>query len=109
MHDLCADELDGRDILRSPGVAESNDSPPPGTQIYEFNTLDEVVVADPVISSLQCENIGQTYATAMVVIADAGTGMKEVFLKHSIQTAKMNGPMLPFPTITYDDEHVHST
>ena len=78
-------------------------TPPPGTQIYEFTTLDEVVLADPAISSLQCENIGQTYATAIVVIADAGTGMKEVFLKHSIQ-GEDEWTMLPFPTITYDDD-----
>ena len=81
----------------------SNDSPPPGTQIYEFNTLDEVVVADPVISSLQCSNTGQTYATAIVEIADAGTDMKQVFLKHSIQ-GEDEWTMLPFPTITYDDD-----
>ena len=77
-------------------------TPPPGTQIYEFTTLDEVVLA-PAISSLQCENIGQTYATVMVVISDAGTGMKEVFLKHSIQ-GEDEWTMLPFPTITYDDD-----
>ena len=77
-------------------------TPPPGTQIYEFTTLDEVVLA-PAIASLQCENIGQTYATVMVVIANAGTGMKEVFLKHSIQ-GEDEWTMLPFPTITYDDD-----
>ena len=80
----------------------SNDSPPPGTQIYEFNTLDEVVVADPVISSLQCSNTGQTYATAIVEIADAGTGMKEVFLKHSMDGTD-EWSQLPFPTVTYTD------
>ena len=80
----------------------SNDSPPPGTQIYEFNTLDEVVVADPVISSLQCSNTGQTYATAIVEIADAGTGMKEVFLKHSMDGTD-EWTQLPFTTITYTD------
>ena len=78
-------------------------TPPPGTQIYEFTTLDEVFVAEPAIASLQCENIGQTSATAIVVIADAGTGMKEVFLKHSIQ-GEDEWTMLPFPTITYDDD-----
>ena len=77
-------------------------TPPTGTQSYEFTTLDEVVLA-PAISSLQCENIGQTYATVMVVISDAGTGMKEVFLKHSIQ-GEDEWTMLPFPTITYDDD-----
>ena len=80
----------------------SNDSPPPRTQIYEFNTLDEVVVANPVISSLQCENIGQTYATAIVEIADAGTGMKEVFLKHSTDGTD-EWTQLPFTTIAYTD------
>ena len=55
--------------------------PAPGTKIYDFNTLDEVVAADPVISSLRCENIGQTSATAMVEIVNAGTEMKEVFLE----------------------------
>ena len=75
---------------------------PPGTQIYEFTTLDEVVVAAPVISSLQCENIGQTSATAIVVIADAGTGMKEVFLKHSMDGTD-EWTQLPFTTITYAD------
>ena len=80
----------------------SNDSPPPGTQIYEFNTLDEVVVADPVISSLQCSNTGQTYATAIVEIADAGTGMKEVFLKHSMDGTD-EWTQIPFTTITYTD------
>ena len=39
----------------------------------------------------------------MVEIANAGTGMKEVFLKHSIQ-GEDEWTMLPFPTITYDDD-----
>ena len=76
--------------------------PAPGTKIYEFTTLDEMVVANPVISSLQCENIGQTSATAIVVIADAGTGMKEVFLKHSMDGTD-EWTQLPFTTITYAD------
>ncbi len=78
--------------------------PPAGTKIYEFDTLDEQAAApDPIISNLKCENIGQTSATAMVEIANAGTGMNEVFLKHSIQ-GEDEWTMLPFPTITYDDD-----
>ena len=78
--------------------------PPAGTKIYEFDTLDELApVPDAAISNLKCENIGQTSATAMVEIANAGTDMKEVFLKHSIQ-GEDEWTMLPFPTITYDDD-----
>ena len=75
--------------------------PPSGTEIYEFTTLDEEV-PDPSISDLEFENIGQTSATAMVKIADAGTEMKEVYLKHSIQ-GEDNWSMLPTPTTTYRD------
>ena len=78
--------------------------PPAGTKIYEFDTLDELApVPDAAISNLKCENIGQTSATAMVKIANAGTDMKQVFLKHSIQ-GEDEWTMLPFPTITYDDD-----
>ena len=78
--------------------------PPAGTKIYEFDTLDEQASApDAAISNLKCENIGQTSATAMVEIANAGTDMKQVFLKHSIQ-GEDEWTMLPFPTITYDDD-----
>ena len=78
--------------------------PPAGTKIYEFDTLDELApVPDAAISNLKCENIGQTSAIAMVEIANAGTDMKEVFLKHSIQ-GEDEWTMLPFPTITYDDD-----
>ena len=78
--------------------------PPAGTKIYEFDTLDEQASApDAAISNLKCENIGQTSATAMVEFANAGTEMKEVFLKHSIQ-GEDEWTMLPFPTITYDDD-----
>ena len=78
--------------------------PPAGTKIYEFDTLDELApVPDAAISNLKCENIGQTSATAMVEIANAGTDMKQVFLKHSIQ-GEDEWTMLPFPTITYDDD-----
>ena len=82
----------------------TSSSPPSGTQIYEFDTLDELApVPDAAISNLKCENIGQTSATAMVEIANAGTDMKQVFLKHSIQ-GEDEWTMLPFPTITYDDD-----
>ena len=78
--------------------------PPAGTKIYEFDTLDELApVPDAAISNLKCENIGQTSATAMVEFANAGTDMKQVFLKHSIQ-GEDEWTMLPFPTITYDDD-----
>ena len=78
--------------------------PPAGTKIYEFDTLDEQAsVPDAAISNLKCENIGQTSATAMVEFANAGTEMKKVFLKHSIQ-GEDEWTMLPFPTITYDDD-----
>ena len=76
-------------------------TPPPGTQIYEFTTLDEVV-SDPSISNLEFENIGQTSATTLVKIDDAGTDMKEIYLKHSIQ-GEDNWSMLPTPTTTYRD------
>ena len=77
--------------------------PPAGTKIYEFDTLDEQASApDPVISNLKCKNIGQTSATAMVEIANAGTGMKEVFLKHSMDGTD-EWTQVPFPTITYTD------
>ena len=77
--------------------------PPTGTKIYEFDTLDEQASApDAAISNLQCENIGQTSATAMVEIANAGTGMKEVFLKHSMGGTD-EWTQVPFPTITYTD------
>ena len=77
--------------------------PPAGTQIYEFDTLDELApVLDAAISNLKCENIGQTSATAMVEIANAGTDMKEVFLKHSMDGTD-EWTQIPFPTITYAD------
>ena len=77
--------------------------PPAGTMIYEFDTLDEQASApDAAISNLKCENIGQTSATAMVEIANAGTGMKEVFLKHSMDGTD-EWTQFPFPTITYTD------
>ena len=77
--------------------------PPAGTQIYEFDTLDELApVPDAAISNLKCENIGQTSATAMVEIANAGTDMKEVFLKHSMDGTD-EWTQIPFPTITYAD------
>ena len=80
-----------------------NSLPPAGTKIYEFDTLDEQASApDAAISNLKCENIGQTSATAMVEIANAGTGMKQVFLKHSMDGTD-EWTQVPFPTITYTD------
>ena len=77
--------------------------PPAGTKIYEFDTLDELApVPDAAISNLKCENIGQTSAIAMVEIANAGTGMKQVFLKHSMDGTD-EWTQVPFPTITYTD------
>ena len=77
----------------------SGSSPPPGTQVYGFTTLDEVV-SQPNLANLECENIGQTSATAMVKIANAGTEMKEVYLKHSMEEVD-SWTMLPSPTVTY--------
>ena len=76
----------------------NTNSPPSGTQIYTFTTL----ANDPDISNLKMKNIRQTSATAIVEIADAGTGMKEVYLKHSIDGTD-EWSQLPFPTITYAD------
>ena len=76
--------------------------PPAVTMIYEFDTLDEAAAPDPVISNLKCENIGQISATAMVEFANAGTGMKEVFLKHSMDGTD-EWTQFPFPTITYTE------
>ena len=77
--------------------------PAPSTQIYRFDTPDEAAAPpDPVISNLKCENIGQTSVTAMVEIVNAGTGMKEVFLKHSMDGTD-EWTQIPFPTITYAD------
>ena len=79
----------------------TTNSPPSGTQIYEFTTLDELV-SDPSISSLECENIGQTFATAMVKIANAGTDLKEIYLKHSMDGLD-SWTTLPSPSVTYTD------
>ena len=76
----------------------NSNAPPTGTTVYTFNTLPN----DPDISNLKMKNIRQTSATAMVEIADAGTGMKEVYLKHSIDGTD-EWSQLPFPTITYSD------
>ena len=77
----------------------SSSTPPSGTQIYTFTTLD-AQGSDPSISTLQCESVGQTSATAMVKIANAGTDMKQVFIKHSMDDVD-SWTMLPAPTITY--------
>ena len=76
----------------------NSNAPPTGTTVYTFNTLPN----DPDISNLKMKNIRQTSATAMVEIADAGTGMKEVYLKHSTDGAD-EWTQIPFPTITYSD------
>ena len=77
----------------------NSNSPPSGTQTYTFDTL----ANDPGISDLKFENVGQTSATAMVKIANAGTRMKEVYLKHSMDGTD-EWSQLPFPTITYKDD-----
>ena len=79
----------------------TTNSPPSGTQIYEFTTLDEVV-PEPSIADLECENIGQTFATAIVKIANAGTDMKEIYLKHSVDGVD-SWTTLPSPSVTYTD------
>ena len=76
----------------------NNGSPSSGTQTYTFDTL-----AAPSISDLEFENIEQTSATAIVEIADAGTDMKKVYLKHGIVSTD-EWTLLPFPTITYTDD-----
>ena len=79
----------------------TSSTPPSGTQVHEFTTLDEVV-PEPSILALECENIGQTFATAMVKIANAGTDMKEVYLKHSMDGVD-SWTTLPSPSVTYTD------
>ena len=76
----------------------NSNAAPAGTTVYTFGTLPN----DPGISNLKMENIRQTSATAMVEIADAGTEMKEVYLKHSTDGAD-EWTQIPFPTITYSD------
>ena len=56
----------------------------------------------PSISDLEFENIGQTSVTAMVKITDAGTEMKEVYLKHGLDGTE-DWTMLSSPAITYTD------
>ncbi len=75
----------------------SSSSPPSGTQIYTFDT-----VTAPSISDLSVENVEQTSATTVVEIADAGTDMKQVYLRHSVASID-EWALLPFPTITYTD------
>ena len=74
-----------------------SNSPSSGTRIYTFSTLD---ANDPGISNLKFENIDQTSVTTLVEIEDAGTDMKEVFLKHSMEGAE-SWTMLPNPAVTY--------
>ena len=56
----------------------------------------------PSISDLEFENIGQTSVTAMVKITDAGTEMKEVYLKHGLDGTE-DWTMLSSPAVTYTD------
>ena len=56
-------------------------SPPSGTWIYSFDTLEEV----PSISGLKFEDVGQTTATAKVEIEGADAKMKRVFLRYRVQ------------------------
>ena len=73
-------------------------SPPSGARTYTFTTLD-VVVPDPSISALEFEGIGQTSATAVVKVADAGAEMKEVYLKYRIDGSD-EWTTLPSPSTT---------
>ena len=76
--------------------------PADGTREHSFTTKDL-----PSISDLSFENIQQKSATVVVNIADAGTDMKKVYLKHSIQ-GDDEWSMLPRPTVTDgDDTSIH--
>ena len=74
-------------------------SPPSGTWIYSFDTLEEV----PSISGLKFEDVGQTTATAKVEIEGGDAEMKRVFLKYRVQ-GEDDWTLLPFSTITYGNE-----
>ena len=74
-------------------------TPPVGATTYTFDTLPN----DPSISDLSFKNIEQTSATAVVEIADAGTGRKEVFLRYSIQ-GEDDWTTLPNPVVTNGDD-----
>ena len=74
-------------------------SPPSGTWIYSFDTLEEV----PSISGLKFEDVGQTTATAKVEIEGGDAEMKRVFLRYRVQGEDV-WTLLPFSTITYGNE-----
>ena len=74
-------------------------SPPSGTWIYSFDTLEEV----PSISGLRFEDVGQTSATARVEIEGGGAEMKRVFLRYRVQ-GEDDWTLLPFSTITYGSD-----
>ena len=76
-----------------------SNSPPSGTWIYSFDTLEEV----PVISGLKLEDVGQTTATAKVEIEGGAAEMKRVFLRYRVQ-GEDDWTLLPFSTITYGSE-----
>ncbi len=73
-------------------------TPPAGITIYTFDTLPN----PPSISDLRFEDIEQTYATAVVAIADAGTAQKTVFHKYRIQGTD-DWTTILLPAITYED------
>ena len=74
-------------------------SPPSGTWIYSFDTLEEV----PSISGLKFEDVGQTTATAKVEIEGGNAKMKRVFLRYRVH-GEDDWTLLPFSTITYGNE-----
>ena len=74
-------------------------SPPSGTWIYSFDTLEGV----PSISGLKFEDVGQTTATAKVEIEGGDAEMKRVFLKYRVQ-GEDDWTLVPFSTITYGNE-----
>ena len=76
----------------------NSSSPPSGTKTYTFDTL-----VAPSISDLEFENIEQTSGTTIVEIADAGTDMKQVYLKHSVR-GEDDWTAPPYPTITYGND-----
>ena len=77
----------------------NSSSPPSGTWIYSFATLEEVSS----ISGLRFEDVGQTSATANVEIEVADAKMNRVFLKYSVH-GEDDWTLLPFSTITYGSD-----
>ena len=76
-------------------------APPSGARTYTFTTLD-VVIPDPSIATIEFEGIGQTSATVVVKVADAGAEMKEVYLKYRIGDSD-EWTTLPSPSTTHGD------